>query len=163
MVKQAPEIHLICGFIGFGKTTFAKQLEKEISAVRFTHDEIMRARYGRNPDNFQEKYNLVDEEIKAQAALEIKKGHSVIMDYGFWSKEKRRQYYEWARKLTPYVFFHAVLCDLTTAKQRVLNRTRQNRDELFIDEDVFNALLPQYEPLTENEGYPTIFHHSEKG
>jgi len=35
------EIHLICGFIGFGKTTLAKQLEKDLPAIRFTHDEFM--------------------------------------------------------------------------------------------------------------------------
>lgn len=67
-----PTIHLMTGFIGFGKTTIAKELEQNIPAVRFTHDEIMFERYGRAPDNFSEKYKLVDEFIRAQAAENIR-------------------------------------------------------------------------------------------
>ena len=33
-------IHLMVGFIGFGKTTIAKKLEKEPPAVHLTHDGI---------------------------------------------------------------------------------------------------------------------------
>ena len=58
-------IHLMTGFIGFGKTTLAKKMEKELSAVRLTHDEIMLERYGRNFENFQEKYKVVDDYIKS--------------------------------------------------------------------------------------------------
>ena len=94
-----PSLHLICGFIGFGKTTVAKELEKTLPAIRFTHDEIMRERYGRNPDNFQEKYKLVDDYIRTQASKTIAEGKNVIMDYGFWDKENRREYYEWAKNL----------------------------------------------------------------
>ena len=60
------EIHLIHGFIGFGKTTLAKQLEKSLPAIRFTHDEVMLSKYGRNPNDFEIKYNLVDDFIRQQ-------------------------------------------------------------------------------------------------
>ena len=33
-----PTIHLMFGFMRFGKTTIAKQLERKIPAVRLTHD-----------------------------------------------------------------------------------------------------------------------------
>ena len=38
--------HLIHGFLGVGKTTYARRLERERSAVRFTHDEWMARLYG---------------------------------------------------------------------------------------------------------------------
>lgn len=34
--NKNPTAHLIIGFIGAGKTTFARKLEKEIGVVRFT-------------------------------------------------------------------------------------------------------------------------------
>ena len=76
-----PTIYLICGFLGFGKTTYAKKLAQETGAIRFTHDEIMLQRYGRCPDNFQKKYKEVDEFIRKSAVREIQNGKNVILDY----------------------------------------------------------------------------------
>ena len=38
-MKRKPIVYLICGFIGAGKTTFAKKLEEKTGAVRITKDE----------------------------------------------------------------------------------------------------------------------------
>ena len=157
IIRYRPTIYLICGFMGFGKTTYAKNLEKQEQAIRFTHDEIMSQRYGRNPDNFQEKYNEVDKFIRQETEKEIKKGNNVILDYGFWTKEKRAEYYAWAKKLTSNVYFYAIVCDIETARKRVIKRTKNNTAELYIDENCFNGLLEQYEPLIKEENYPTVF------
>jgi adenylate kinase family enzyme len=37
--KNKPVAHIIVGFIGAGKTTFARKLEKETGVMRFTKDE----------------------------------------------------------------------------------------------------------------------------
>ena len=68
---MSAEIHLIHGFMGFGKTTLAKQLEKSLPAIRFTHDEIMLNRYGRAPDNFTKRCEEVTKYIKTEAQKEI--------------------------------------------------------------------------------------------
>lgn len=146
-----PSIHLMCGFIGFGKTTIAKRLEKELPAVRFTHDEIMLERYGRNPEDFQVKYKLVDEDIRKRAEQAILQGQNVIMDYGFWNRETRKEYWEWAQTLTPDVVFEVVECDVDLAKKRTLKRSMENPQELFIDEACFDALLQEFEPISDNE------------
>lgn len=161
IIRRLPAIYLICGFIGFGKTTYAKNLEKNLSAIRFTHDEIMWQRYGRNPDNFQKKNKEIDEFIRRETEKEIKRGKDVILDYGFWTKEKRAAYYSWAKTVTPNVYFHAVVCDIATARRRINERTRNNPNELIIDKNCFNEFLKQYEPLTKEEGYPISFYSSE--
>lgn len=155
-----PTIHLMVGFMGFGKTTIAKELEKELSAVRFTHDEIMLERYGRNPDDFQTKYKIVDHEIREKTAEYVCKGQDVILDYGFWTHEKRKEYYNWAKTLTEQVVFHCVFCDLATAKQRVLKRTEIEKNALWIDEKAFDCLAKQYEPWYYMDDYPVIFHNA---
>ena len=154
-----PTIHLMVGFMGFGKTTIAKQLEEKIPAVRLTHDEIMCERYGRNPDDFQTKYKIIDTEIREKTAECIKKGQDVILDYGFWTHEKREEYYDWAKTLTNHVIFHYIFCDLNTAKQRVLKRTKNEKDTLWIDDTVFDTLVRQYEPWYEADDYPVVLYN----
>ena len=153
-------IHLIVGFMGFGKTTLAKKLEKNLSAVRLTHDEIMVERYGQNPDDFQTKYKLVDDFIRKEAEKYIQQGRDVIMDYGFWSHAKREEYYTWATTLTKNVVFHVMECDIAEAKRRVLDRTQNNKGALMIDENAFDLFLKQYEPWNYEDDYPVIFYNT---
>ncbi len=157
-----PSIHLMHGFIGFGKTTLAKRLEIELPAIRFTHDEFMIQIYGRNPEDFsQERFIIVDKLIKEKTIDEIKKGHNVILDYGFWEKETRKKYYEWAKKITSDVVFHAVQCDIEVAKKRVLERTKNHIEEFYIDAFIFNDRLKRFEPMTKDEGLPVIFYQTD--
>ena len=148
-MRNKPSINLICGFIGFGKTTFAKKLEMELPAVRFTHE-----------DNFREKYKKVDSYIRQEAVKFIETGQNVILDYGFWSKPQREEYYKWAKTITPNVIFYVTVCSLDVARKRVIERTKNNPSELFIDENIFDELLKQYEPISENEGYPIKFYNT---
>ena len=152
-------IHLMVGFMGFGKTTVAKELAKKLPAVRLTHDEIMLARYGRNPDDFQTKYKIVDNEIRVQTAEYIRQGKDVILDYGFWTHAKREEYYNWAKTLTNHVIFHVVECDMETAKQRVMERSSNDNQSLQIDGHAFDTLAKQYEPWDYTDDYPVVLHN----
>lgn len=156
-----PTIHLMVGFMGFGKTTVAKQLEQEFSAVRFTHDDIMMQLYGRNPDDFQTKYVKVDEFIKNETQKYVQQGQDVILDYGFWTHQKRQEYYNWAKSITDNVVFHVLECDIKEAKRRVLERSQKDNNALIIDEYAFDMFFEQYEPWNSDDKYPVIFHHVE--
>ena len=155
-------IHLMCGFIGFGKTTIAKELEKKINVVRLTHDEIMVERYGRNMpyDEFQSNYKKVDDFIRTEATKYIQAGKDVLLDYGFWNHAKREEYYNWAKTLTDDVVFHAVYCDINTAKQRMHIRSENDKEALLIRDDEFDVLLKQYEPWYEKDTYPVILYNT---
>ncbi len=48
-MKRKPIVYLICGFIGAGKTTFAKKLEEKTGAVRITKDEWSIRLIGNDP------------------------------------------------------------------------------------------------------------------
>lgn len=58
--NNQPTAHLIIGFIGSGKTTFSKKLEKETGALRFTKDEYLKSKkkplelHGKNITSLQE-------------------------------------------------------------------------------------------------------------
>lgn len=144
--------------MGFGKTTLAKKLEKKLPAVRFTNDEFMKKLYSRNlPDaEFRIAYKKVDDLIWDLTQQVINTNTDVILDYGFWSKESRYEAFERASKLTDKIIFHQINCDIEIAKERVLNRTKDNNNELFIDENCFNMFLEKYEPIKSSENYEVI-------
>lgn len=153
-------IHLMTGFIGFGKTTLAQKLAQTLPAVCLTHDTYMVKLYGRNMpyEEFHSNYQKVDDMLWLLAAKIIKCDCDVIMDYGFWNKEKRQQAYLRAKALTPNVIFHQVECDMNVAKARILKRSQENPDELYITENEFDTLAKQYHPIDSSEKYDVIYH-----
>lgn len=160
-IKAQATIHLMVGFMGFGKTTVAKELEKIIPAVRLTHDEFMVKLYGRNMpyDEFHPNYQKVDDVLWTMAEKIVQCGTDVIMDYGFWSHQDREEVYRRAKKLTDSVVLHVVQCDMVTAKKRILKRSKENPDELYIREDEFDTLAKKYEPWGAKDEYPMVWHN----
>ena len=78
-------VYLICGKICSGKSTLAKSLAREKSAVILSCDEIMTL--FPQPDG-DEAYAAVSEKVKSlllrKAADIIACGANVILDWGFW-------------------------------------------------------------------------------
>lgn len=146
-------IHLICGFMGFGKTTYAKKLALRNQAVRLTPDEWINRLYGRRPDNFEEKMQAVDDLIWNMTSEFIHSGRSVILDYGFWTKEEREKATQKALSLTEHVLWHQMECSMAVAKTRVLSRSDEDSESLFIDEKCFNEKVKLYEPISKDEPF----------
>src|SRR5579872_6946959 len=90
-MKRKPTIYLICGFIGAGKTTFAKKLEEKTGAVRITKDEWSIRLIGNDPtiDGYAQWDQKIIRLSRDFAFYLAEKGIDVIMDEGFWAKEER--------------------------------------------------------------------------
>ncbi len=91
-MNTRPIIYLLCGLPGSGKTTYAKQLEKE-NTVRLSLDEELFALFGR--EFSLEQYSEFEKQIKGKLLERtislIKDGKSVILDWGFWKKNEREE------------------------------------------------------------------------
>lgn len=147
-----PTAHLLCGYIGSGKTTFARQLENDTGAARFTHDEWVVERYGHNPpaDKFKEYSDHVSSLIWTDALAALSEGRDIVLDFGFWKRAERD---EARQKLAAYdVKLYCVVCDLDTAWARVETRNKNlGSNYLLIERHTFEALLQQVEPLGADE------------
>lgn len=84
-------IHLICGFLGAGKTTFSHKLVKEVNAILLNPDEWCMKLY--SPEEYETNWNSCFDktvELLWQKAGEyIAVGKDIVFDMGFWSKRSR--------------------------------------------------------------------------
>lgn len=126
--------HVIIGFIGSGKTTFAKKLEKETGALRFTKDEWVIAIFGHDPtiDGF-DKYDSRISKLAVEVALYcLKAGNDIIIDEGFWVRSQRDEIREKIEKTGGKVQFYYVKNTHETMKQRVSKRNQKPTEDAFI-------------------------------
>lgn len=87
MPRPVPTLFLTVGLPCTGKTTAARHIETEQSALRLTKDEWVKALYGdANPSSAQDviEGRLVEIGLRA---LEL--GSNVVIDFGLWSRDER--------------------------------------------------------------------------
>ena len=136
-------IHLMYGFIGFGKTTIAKRIAKDTPAVRLCIDDFNVKLFGRNPysDGFGKYIELNKELIWDITKETIANGIDVIIDSGGVSTIKRRtDELQRAKAITPNVVLHIIKCDMETARKRTLERTKNKGMIEITEQDYENAL-----------------------
>src|SRR5689334_10379088 len=78
---------IVCGLPGSGKTTHARRLETELSAIRFCADEWMDALA---VDLWDEKMREKVERLQWKLAQQfLAQGLTVIIEWGTWARAER--------------------------------------------------------------------------
>lgn len=151
--------HIIIGFIGSGKTTFARKLEKETGAIRFTKDEWMVRVFGNTPpkDKFEEYDNKMASLATDMALKCLKAGISVIIDEGFWVKEQRDEIREKVKNVGAIPKLYYLEVPFEIMKARTLKRSENPPVDSFnIDEESFNQYWKYFQPPDKDEEYTLI-------
>jgi len=91
----------MCGLPCSGKTTLARQIEQERSALRLTPDEWIARLFG--PDPSIETLDAARDPVEAAlwdlAARVLTLGVDVILDFGVWSRSEREEFRARAARL----------------------------------------------------------------
>jgi predicted kinase len=152
-------LYLLHGFTGAGKTTFARKLERELSALRFTPDEWLVQLYGNNPpeDRFSEHYERVTNLIWQLTMQLLRSNLDVILDFGFWSWSSRDEACLKAQAVGASVKLYSISCAEETMRERVLKRsTELPAGALLIDEHAIQLFKARFEPLDEDESHEIV-------
>lgn len=84
-----------------GKTTLAKKLEYDRSALRLTPDEWQIGLFGQDADEPEHdaRHRFIEDMLWKIASRALELGTNVILDYGFWAREEREDYRLRAKRL----------------------------------------------------------------
>ncbi len=91
-----PKVYLLCGLGGSGKSTYAQKLTDD-GLEKFSLDEYVYSKFGREianlpEDVYLEHYRKAKIELDNKIANRIRKGQSIVVDYGFWRRSSREFY-----------------------------------------------------------------------
>lgn len=132
--NRQPTAHVVIGFIGSGKTTFAKKLEKETGALRFTKDEWVIAIFGHDPtfDGFETYDNRISKLAADVALYCLKAGNDIIIDQGFWVRSQRDEIRKKIETAGGKVQFYYVKNTHETMRQRISKRNQKPPADAFV-------------------------------
>ncbi len=149
MAKNKTKLHIICGFVGAGKTTLAKKLEKQYKAIRFSTDEWMIELFNFKGD-FGKKY--IDSKKRSKEFIwKLSKKillleRDVILDFGFWSKKERALFFKRAKQIGVEPILYYLDVPIEELKKRVNSRNKKlNKKTFNITKEWFNKWLPLFE------------------
>ncbi len=151
--------HLIHGFVGSGKTTYAIQMERELPALRFSIDEWMITLYGQNPpeNKFEDYHSRTADLIWSVAIRTLELGQDVVLDFGFWSRTSRDDARQRLHSRGAEAIFYCVTCTDKTMKARVLKRTAEMPDHaLYINDSAIEVFRERFEPLGDDEPHRLV-------
>lgn len=136
-------LHLMVGLPCAGKTTLAKQLEKELNALRLTPDVWHTRLFGQDlehPDH-DLRHDTIEDLLWGVAAPVLGHGVDVILDFGFWKRIEREDYRARAAAIGAPTVIHFL-----DVPEDVLFRRLDIRNELAADEVAYipPALLREW-------------------
>jgi predicted kinase len=156
-----PEVFLLVGLTGAGKTTYSKRVLEPAGAVRLSVDEVVYARHGRYgidypPETYFDLYAAAEAQVHDRMSEELAKGHDVALDLGAWSRANRD---EWKRRIEKagarwrLLYFPASRAELW---QRLVERNRlEGSNAPRVTEADLDDFFARFEVPTD-EGEETI-------
>jgi hypothetical protein len=147
--------HLLFGYLGSGKTTFARRLEVERGAVRFTPDEWVARLFGDDPpeETFPEKAEAIVELLEPLWTRCLTLGVDVVLDYGFWRRKERDEARAAAERVGASACLYRLECADDEARRRIGARNHADDRSLYIAPATYDALRRRFEPLGVDEAF----------
>ena len=148
-----PIVYMMLGLPGSGKTTYSKQLQRNLKILRLSIDEEYSKLGGSLSDSSWDE-NLATEAgqmIKKKTAVQVSSNRSVILDLCPWKKDKREEYREYIESLDAlcHIFYFEV--EKTELLRRLKIRNSSGEDSYIISPEMLNDFLNEFDIPSKSE------------
>jgi len=137
-----------------GKTTLAKQLEHERSALRLTPDEWQIGLFGQDahePEH-DERHRFIEGMLWKIASRALELGTNVILDYGFWAREEREDYRLRAKRLGASSEIHYLdVAEEELLRRLALRNSQPSRESFHISAESMKPWIAFFQKPTPEE------------
>ena len=140
-----------CGKIGCGKTYYANRLKEQEHAVILSTDEVTydltNNQQGDGYDEFAIRVNLY---LRKKAVEIVNAGCTVILDWGFWTKENRKEIKRYGENNGVLVEMHYIDIDDKTWYENIEKRNNEvisgnGGSSFYVNEGLLNKVSSLFE------------------
>ena len=147
-------LHLMVGLPFSGKTTLARKLEVECSALRLTPDEWQVRLFGQDASDPEHdaRHSLIEAMLWNIASRALELGANVILDFGFWAREEREDFRSRAKKLGASSEVHFLDVPEDELMRRLAVRNSQpSQASFYISADMMKPWIAFFQKPTPDE------------
>ena len=147
---------MMCGKICSGKSTYAKEIKKENNAIILSCDDLMLALFDEQLGDMHASmlkkcqaylYNLAEQIVATNV--------NVILEFGFWNKDERKDLRELFRLKNITTELHYIKVDQCSWLAQIEKRNREVKNGTekgyYIDENMKQIFNKAFQPPDKNE------------
>jgi len=148
---------LICGKICSGKTYYANEIKEKENAIILSTDEVTYDLINNEQGEFYDEFCIkVNKYLRKKTVELVKVGCNVILDWGFWTADERKEISEYFKSHNiPYEWHYIDVTD-EQWKRNIKKRNKKIEEsngssDFYVNEGLLQKIISKFEEPNKEE------------